>query len=136
MFLTKAESILSTYLPRYLRVLQYYQGVGITLYIAEESTFSDVYGTHSVKQYKPLKKIIGVVTTSPNTFPFSLSLAPTLTEGYLYTYDPSLVIGSVISLDRINQSSRRYVVEGRDSIGTTQTVWFRNRISMTEENIL
>jgi len=134
-FFTKAENILALYLPRFLRVAQYYQGLEIRLHRFKESVYSDVYGRHSQKEWREPEELIGVVTAT-GSYPVSPSFAPTFEEGYFYTTDKRANVGDIISIKRLDSKGRKFTLESKEAVGSTQQVWVKFRITQTEESLM
>lgn len=122
------EGILQRYHSSYLKVLERMYGIEVDVFKRRENVHSSVYGGDSGEVENVPILITGIVV-GDDFFPTSGHSSGAFESGWLYTSSDIPEKGDFISIRPYDDKSRRYGVESREAIGTTQDVFSKFKLS-------
>jgi len=128
-FYSEMEKIIDKHGEDGLIHLEHYYGIDLELYRqVKNSAYSTVHGRDAGQPASHLKNFIGILQ-SDDFFPANSTQAPAFEAGFLHTRELEILVGDVIKIVSNDDRNRRYRIIEIDSIGLTQQVYKRYKLS-------
>ena len=127
-FFYEGEKILKDLSDVGIKQLEYYYGLDLELHRTNKDIHTDVYGNHAGGKTYKLKDFTGILV-SDDFFASDNAYSGNFQEGFLYTSDPEVLVGDVVSVKSADGKIRRFKIILRESIGTQTEVIDRFKLS-------
>lgn len=126
--LNNIEDVVKTHHRAYLKSLERIYGIEMCLVKQLDDIHSDVYGTDSGDVSGEPITIVGIIT-GDEFFPSGGFSSGSFTSGFLYTTSKKVDVGDTVSIVVEDDLTRRFKVESKEAIGTTQDVFTRYKLA-------
>jgi hypothetical protein len=134
-FYAKWEQLLKNRVnTHYLKHLERLYGIKVRLLRSTKNVYSKVYGMESGDtETGKFEEIIAIVTAE-NFSPLDRFNAGLLNDGYLYTsQEGKVLVGDTVEVRRDDRRAYRFKVVSRESIGVSESIISRFKISAVGE---
>lgn len=122
------ESVVKTSVTNQVSLLTSLFSVKCRLHKPVKDTYSEVYGIHSGVEKADFIEI-DLLCIGDTSSPFDQRSVGTFQEGWVFTNDVRVEVGDQIDVIREDGRGRRYKIERKESIGTTDKVFSKFRLS-------
>ena len=123
------EKIFADQSENAIESVEFYYGLDIELYRQlKNDVYSSVHGRNAGGSINKIKNFIGVIH-GDDFMPSSDAYSGNFVSGYLYTREPEVKVGDVLSIVSSDGKSRRYTIDKRESVGFTREIFTKWKIA-------
>lgn len=128
-FMQEMERIIKDRVPGQLETLMFYYAIPLRVFEQRQSAKeTKVYGTSAGNISSQMTMETQGILVSTDFYESDSSYAGDFEQGFLYTLEPNIPVGSYIEIDRMDNKIKRFKIDSLKTIGVTTTVLHRYEI--------